>query len=175
MLTVVVGLEGLTIVTVPALPAPKVQVPEPVAPMVTASVSKQSKVPGSTPALGLALIVTLPVGFDAQPVEDDVNVKLAVPANKAVTKPALVTLALEPSELVQVPPVAGESCVVLPTQTELEPVILTVGLALTLIVELAVPVQPTLLVTVTVYVDEGNAGVTVTVEVVALPALELHK
>ena len=161
-------------VAVPALPAPTDQVPVPVAAMVTASVSKQSKEPGSTPALGVAFMVTLPVGLDTQPVADDVKVKLTVPADKAVTKPALVTLALEPSELVQVPPVAGESCVVLPTQTEFEPVMLTVGLAFTLMVELAVPVQPTLLVTVTVYVEEGSAGVTVTVEVVALPAFELH-
>lgn len=64
---------------------------------------------------------------------------------------------------------------VLPTQIEFDPVMLTVGLAFTLMVELAVPVQPTLLVTVTVYVEDGSAGVTVTVEVVAFPALELHK
>lgn len=161
-------------VAVPALPAPTVQVPEPVAPMVTASDSKQSNEPGSTPALGVALMVTLPVGLETQPVDDEVKVKLTVPEDKAVTSPELVTVALEPSELVQVPPVVGESCVVAPTQTEFDPVMLTVGLAFTLMVELAVPVQPTLLVTVTVYVEEGSAGVTVTVEVVALPAFELH-
>lgn len=52
---------------------------------------------------------------------------------------------------------------------------LTVGLAFTLMVELAEPVHPKLLVTVTEYVDEGSEGVTVTMEVAALPALALHK
>ena len=150
MFTAVDGLEGVTIIAVPALPVPKDHEPEPVAAILTASVSKQSRAPGSTPAFGLALTETFPVGFELQPVAEDVKVKLTEPAEIAVTSPVFVTVAFDPSELAHVPPVVGESCVVVPTQTELEPVIDTVGFALTLIVELAVPVQPRLFVTVTV-------------------------
>lgn len=175
MFTVEVGLVGLTMLTVPALPAPKVQVPVPEAPMLTVPVSKQSKALGSGPALGLAFTVTLPVGLDTQPVAVEVKVKLTVPAISAVTKPVLVTVAFDPSELSHVPPEEGDNWVVEPTHTEVDPVMLTVGLAFTLMVELAEPVHPKLLVTVTVYVDEGSVGVTVTMEVAALPALALHK
>ena len=44
--------------------------------------------------------------------------KVTLPAATPVTSPALVTVALVASLLVQVPPVVGDSVIVLPTQTD---------------------------------------------------------
>ena len=57
------------------------------------------------------------------------KVKVTLPAATPVTSPALVTVALVASLLVQVPPVVGDNVIVLPTQTE-DPA-LTTGKALT--------------------------------------------
>lgn len=60
-----------------------------------------------------------------------VNVKVAEPPARAVTKPPFVTEATPGLLLTHVPPDVGESMVVAPTQMLLEPVILTTGLGLT--------------------------------------------
>ena len=57
------------------------------------------------------------------------KVNVTLPAATPVANPALVTVALVGSLLVQVPPVVGDSVMVLPTQTE-DPA-LTTGKALT--------------------------------------------
>ena len=55
--------------------------------------------------------------------------KVTLPAATPVTNPALVTVALVGSLLVQVPPVVGDKVIVLPKQTD-DPA-LTTGKALT--------------------------------------------
>ena len=52
------------------------------------------------------------------PVVVDVNVNVALPADTPVTTPASVTCATAVLLLVQVPPVIGDSAIVLPTHTE---------------------------------------------------------
>ena len=71
------------------------------------------------PALttGKALTVTAEV-VALQPVVLFVKVNVALPAAIPVTIPALVTVALVSSLLDQVPPVAGEIVIVLPTHTD---------------------------------------------------------
>jgi hypothetical protein len=90
----------------------------------------------------MGLTVTAEVGSETQPVTEWVKVKVAVPAETAVTTPAFVTVATAGLLLTQVPPVPGESVVVAPTQMLLEPVMLTTGLAFTVIVEVGRDVQP---------------------------------
>ena len=63
------------------------------------------------------------------------KVNVTLPAATPVANPALVTVALVGSLLVQVPPVVGDSVMVLPTQTE-DPA-LTTGKALTVTVDVA--------------------------------------
>ena len=63
------------------------------------------------------------------------KVNVTLPAATPVANPALVTVALVGSLLVQVPPVVGDSVMVLPTQTE-DPA-LTAGSALTVTVTVA--------------------------------------
>ena len=46
------------------------------------------------------------------------KVNVTLPAATPVTNPALVTVAFVASLLVQVPPVVGDSVIVLPTQTD---------------------------------------------------------
>ena len=70
------------------------------------------------------------------------KVKVTLPAETPVTKPALVTVAFVASLLVQVPPVVGDNVIVLPKQTD-DPA-LTAGSALT--VTVAVVEHPELLV-----------------------------
>jgi len=69
-----------------------------------------------------------------QPVAVLVNVKVTPPADTAVTKPALVTVALDGWLLTQVPPETGDKVVVAPTQIVLAPSILTTGSAFTVTV-----------------------------------------
>lgn len=73
-----------------------------------------------------------------------VKVKVAVPAVKPVTTPALVTEATAGLLLTQVPPVAGDKVVVNPAQIVLEPVILTAGVAFIVIPEVGAETQPVL-------------------------------
>ena len=61
--------------------------------------------------------------------------KVTLPAATPVTNPALVTVALVRSLLVQVPPVVGDKVIVLPMQTD-DPA-LTAGKALTVTVAMA--------------------------------------
>ena len=68
--------------------------------------------------------------------------KVTLPAETPVTKPALETVAFVASLLVQVPPVVGDNVIAPPTQTE-DPA-LTTGSALT--VTVAVAEHPELLV-----------------------------
>lgn len=68
-----------------------------------------------------------------------VKVKLAVPVLTPVTNPALVTVAIVTSELVHVPPVAGESCVVESLQITVDPTKSTPGLGDTVISILSSP------------------------------------
>ena len=84
--------------------------------------------------VGSALTVTDEVVL-LQPVEVWVKVKVTLPAETPVTKPALETVAFVASLLVQVPPVVGDNVIVLPTQTD-DPA-LTAGSALTVTVAVA--------------------------------------
>jgi hypothetical protein len=89
--------------------------------------------------------------------------------------PPLATVAIAGLLLVHTPPVFGDKVVVAPIQIELLPVMFTTGLAFTFMSAVGTAVQPKLLVTVTEYVDIGKVGYTLTLEVVALDALALHK
>jgi len=102
----------------------------------------QMLVEPSTLTVGIGLTVTAGVGSETQPVTELVKVKVAVPADTAVTTPAFVTVAVAGSLLTQVPPVPGDKVVVNPTQMLLEPVMLTTGFALTVIVAVGREVQP---------------------------------
>ena len=82
---------------------------------------------------GMALTVTGAVGAETHPVVVLVKVNVAVPADRAVTTPPLVTEAIAGLLLAQVPPLVGDSVVVAPTQMLLTPVILTTGRAFTVI------------------------------------------
>lgn len=80
--------------------------------------------------VGLAITVTFAVGSDKHPVALEVNLKNATPPPTPTTTPPLVTVATEVLLLVHVPPVVGDSVVVVPPQIEVAPVILTTGLTL---------------------------------------------
>ena len=75
---------------------------------------------------GTALVVLLQPGA-----VELVKVKVGLPAATPVTTPALVTVAKPVLLLTHVPPVVGESVVVLPIHTEVVPVMPTVGKAFT--------------------------------------------
>ena len=102
--------------------------------------------------VGLLLTVTGAVGSDAQP-PVAVKIKVAVPALTAVTTPPLVTVATPVLLLAHVPPVVGDKVVEVPIQIKLAPVILTVGLFVTVIGAVGSDVQPV--------VDEVNVNVAV--------------
>ena len=91
---------------------------------------------------GFEFTVMFEEGSDEQDELSSVNVKLAVPAPTPVTIPALVTVATEVLLLTQVPPVEGESVVVVPTQIAGEPVILATGFATTVIALVAFEMHP---------------------------------
>lgn len=92
--------------------------------------------------VGLAIIVTAFVAFETHPVAVLVKVKVVVPAAIPVTNPTFVTVATAVLLLIHVPPVVGDNVVVAPTQTEVEPVILTAGLGLIVIALVGFDVQP---------------------------------
>ena len=96
---------------------------------------------------GLALIVTAPVVAEQFGAVLLVNVKVALPVERPVTIPALVTEAAA-LLLNQVPPVVGDRVVVAPTHIDVLPVMLTVGNANILTVLFAVVEQPDPFVTV---------------------------
>jgi hypothetical protein len=106
--------------------------------------------------VGFALTVTALVGFEAQPVDVLVKVNVALPAATPVTTPALVTVAIAVLLLTHVPPVVGESVVVVPTHIVVAPVMLTVGLAIMVTADVAFDTQP-VVVLVNVKVAEPAA------------------
>ena len=77
--------------------------------------------------VGFACTVIALVGKDMHPVDVCVKVNVALPGEIPVTKPPLVTVAIEALLLDQVPPVVGDKVVVEASQIVLAPVILTVG------------------------------------------------
>lgn len=85
-----------------------------------------------TATVGPGLTVTGNV-VEKHVVAELVKVNTAVPEPTAVTVPSFATVATSGFELAQVPPVVGDKVVVKPTQILLEPVMLTVGLGLTVI------------------------------------------
>jgi hypothetical protein len=70
---------------------------------------------------------------EEQPVDVEVNLNLAAPWRKPVTTPALLTDATAPDKLTQFPPDEGSKLVVLPSQIEGLPAILTTGFGFTVI------------------------------------------
>jgi hypothetical protein len=83
-------------------------------------------------AAGRALTVIAEVEL-LQPVPVCVKVKVALPAATPITIPALVTVATAGLLLAQVPPLVGDSVIVLPTHTMVLAVV-TVGLGFTVTV-----------------------------------------
>lgn len=90
---------------------------------------------------GAGFTVTGAVGADWHPVAVLVNVKVAVPAVIPVTKPPFVTVATLGSLLIQIPFV-GERVVVAPIQILLGPVMLTVGVGLTVMAGVGADTHP---------------------------------
>jgi hypothetical protein len=120
---------------------------------------------------GLFLIVTGFVGAELHPVAVSVNTKVAEPTAIPVTKPELLTVAINGLLDAHVPPVVGDNCVVKPAQISLDPVIDTVGPTLTVMV--IVFVQP-VLVSVNVITEVPfETPVTVKPLTVATPVVPL--
>ena len=92
--------------------------------------------------VGLAFTVTLLVALDMHPVDEFVNVKLAVPSATPVTIPVFATVAMLELLLVHVPPVDGLKVVVVPGQMAVSPVIETGGLGLTVTGFVGLETQP---------------------------------
>lgn len=92
--------------------------------------------------IGVLLTVTGSVGAETQPVLVLVNVNVAVPAETAVTTPALVTVATAGLLLDQVPPVLGDKPVISPIQSVLTPMMLTIGIGSTVTGAVARDTQP---------------------------------
>lgn len=88
------------------------------------------------------MTVTGSVGAETQPVFVLVNVNVAVPAETAVTTPALVTVATAGLLLDQVPPVLGDKPVISPIQSVLTPMMLTIGIGSTVTGAVARDTQP---------------------------------
>ena len=92
-------------------------------------------------AVGLA--VTVKETVLEHPVAESVKVRVVVPAATPVTTPALVTVATPGALLAQVPPVAGVTLAVLPTQTVVAPPkVGLAGIAFTTTFALANEVHP---------------------------------
>lgn len=102
----------------------------------------QIAVPPVTLATGSALTVIKPVEFETQLVEFRVKINVAVPGAIPVTTPALVTVAILLLLDTQVPPLVGDSVVDRPRQTEVAPVILTMGFSFTITLLVALETQP---------------------------------
>jgi hypothetical protein len=81
-------------------------------------------------ATGVSIIVKGSVVLLQTPAA--VKVKVTRPAETLVTIPPLVTVATDGLLLIHVPPVAGDTAAVLPTQIEVLPIIATTGNAVTL-------------------------------------------
>ena len=102
----------------------------------------QIAVPPVTLATGSAFTVIKPVALEIQLVALSVNTKVAVPGAIPVTTPELVTVAILLLLDTQVPPLVGDKVVDNPRQTEVAPVILTIGFSFTMTVLVALDTQP---------------------------------
>lgn len=100
------------------------------------------EVPPVTLGTGSALTVIKPVAFEIQLVAFNVYTKVAVPGAIPVTTPELVTVATLVLLETHVPPVVGEIVVEKPRQTEVAPVILTIGFSFTIILFVASELHP---------------------------------
>ena len=116
---VIVAIKGLLLVQVPPVVGDKVVV------------LPTQMVGGVAVTIGLATTVKVFVGSDEHPEEVCVQINVVVPGINPVTIPALLTVATRGLVLAQVPPVAGNTKVVVKTQISLSSR-LTVGLAVTL-------------------------------------------
>ncbi len=105
-------------------------------------VPSQIAVPPVTFATGSAFTVIKPVALDTQLVALSVNTNVAVPGAIPVTTPELVTVAILLLLDTQVPPLVGDKVVDKPRQTEVAPVILTIGFSLTITLFVAFETQP---------------------------------
>ena len=81
----------------------------------------------------LLSIVTGAVGDETHPVVEDVKTNVVFPEEIPVTTPILFTVAIDGLLLTQVPPDDGSNCVVEDIQIVEGPLILTVGVGLTVI------------------------------------------
>lgn len=93
-------------------------------------------------ATGLSLTVTMPEGLEVHPVLASVNVNEAGPALIPVTTPLELTVAMALLLLAQVPTVEGDNKVVAPVHILLLPMILAIGLLLTVTSGLVLDTQP---------------------------------
>lgn len=91
---------------------------------------------------GKAVTVTGALAAETQPVLALVYVKVAVPAETPVTTPVLVTVATDGALLTHEPPVEGDKVVVLPAQILLDPVMLAIGIGLTVTTGVAADKHP---------------------------------
>jgi hypothetical protein len=110
---------GLLLTQIPPLEGDKVTTPFPHIAFVPTIV-----------ATGVSIIVNGSVVLLQPPAA--VKVKVTIPAETLVTIPPLVTVATDGLLLIHVPPVAGDTAAVLPTQIEVLPIIATTGNAVTL-------------------------------------------
>jgi hypothetical protein len=94
--------------------------------------------------VGFAFTITWGVGKDVQTEPVWVNVNVTVPLATPVTTPVLATVATALLLLAHVPPVVGDKVVVVPTQIELAPVILTEEPTFTVTEGVAKDTQPVL-------------------------------
>jgi hypothetical protein len=90
----------------------------------------------------LAPTVMAVVAFDIHPVEELVNVNVALPLLTPVTTPLLVTVATALLLLLHVPPDVGDNVVVVPTHIVVGPVTLTVGFPFTVTAVVALEIHP---------------------------------
>jgi hypothetical protein len=95
-------------------------------------------------------MVTMDEGADEQPETLFVNVNWTLPADNAVTRPALLILAIVGLLLTQVPPVFGRIEIDCPTQREEFPLRFTCGISDTLIV-IRLPLSEQIIPVVVVY------------------------
>jgi hypothetical protein len=110
---------------------------------------------------GFAPTVITDVASLGHPVLVCVNVNVAVPADTPVTNPAFVTVATAALLLAHVPPELGLNVDVLPIHNDVPPVMLTLGLALTVNGAVANDVHPVL---VNVYVNVAVPALTAVIK-----------
>ena len=123
---------------------------------------------------GLALTVIGFVAEETHPVDDNVNLKVAIPAETPCTNPEFVTVATPGFRLVQLPPMVGARVVKDPTQIVVPPVIFIAGLLLIVTGVDALDEQPVLVsVKVKVAVPADIAEIIPPLVIAAIPGLLL--